>query len=125
MYKRLAEVRAEADIKAVDAELHDRYGAPPPEVLNLIEVARFRLLARSAGLADIVGQGRFIRFAPARLPESRVLRLQRLYPGSVVKAAVGSVLVPRPTSSAVAGQPLKDMELLRWGTEVINQIFSD
>jgi len=125
MYKRLAEVRAEADIKAVDAELHDRYGAPPPEVLNLIEVARFRLLARSAGLADIVGQGRFIRFAPARLPESRVLRLQRLYPGSVVKAAVGSVLVPRPTSSTVAGQPLKDMELLRWGTEVINQIFSD
>ena len=125
MYKRLAEVRAEADIKAVDAELHDRYGAPPPEVLNLIEVARFRLLARSAGLADIVGQGRFIRFAPAHLPESRVLRLQRLYPGSVVKGAVGSVLVPRPTSSAVAGQPLKDMELLRWGTEVINQIFSN
>jgi transcription-repair coupling factor (superfamily II helicase) len=76
-------------------------------------------------LADIVGQGRFIRFAPAHLPESRVLRLQRLYPGSVVKGAVGSVLVPRPTSSAVAGQPLKDMELLRWGTEVINQIFSD
>jgi transcription-repair coupling factor (superfamily II helicase) len=125
MYKRLAEVRAEADIKAVDAELHDRYGSPPPEVLNLIEVARFRLLARSAGLADIVGQGRFIRFAPAHLPESRVLRLQRLYPGSVVKGAVGSVLVPRPTSSAVAGQPLKDMELLRWGTEVINQIFSN
>ena len=26
MYKRLAEVRAEADVKAVEAELHDRYG---------------------------------------------------------------------------------------------------
>jgi transcription-repair coupling factor (superfamily II helicase) len=51
MYKRLAEVRAEADVKAVEAELHDRYGAPPPEVLNLIEVARFRLLARSTGAA--------------------------------------------------------------------------
>ena len=102
MYKRLAEVRAEADVKAVEAELHDRYGTPPPEVLNLIEVARFRLLARSAGLTDIVGQGRFIRFAPAHLPESRVLRLQRLYPGGVVKAAVGSVLVTRPMSSAVA-----------------------
>ena len=125
MYKRLAEVRAEADVKAVEAELHDRYGRPPPEVLNLIEVARFRLLARSAGLTDIVGQGRFIRFAPARLPESRVLRLQRLYPGGVVKAAVGSVLVPRPMSSAVAGEPLKDTDLLGWGTEVIKQIFSN
>jgi transcription-repair coupling factor (superfamily II helicase) len=90
-------------------------------VLNLIEVARFRLLARSAGLTEIVGQGRFIRFAPAHLPESRALRLQRLYPGSVVKDAVGSVLVPRPAN---AGQPLQDTDLLLWATEVINQILS-
>jgi transcription-repair coupling factor (superfamily II helicase) len=118
-------VRSEADVKAVDAELQDRYGTPPTEVLNLIEVARFRLLARSAGLTEIVGQGRFIRFAPAHLPESRVLRLQRLYPGSVVKDAVGSVLVPRPTSSAHAGQSLQDTDLLRWATELISQIFSN
>ena len=124
MYKRLAEVRGEADIKAVEAELHDRYGTPPPEVLNLIEVARFRLLARTTGLTEIVGQGRFIRFGPAHLPESRVLRLQRLYPRSVVKDAAGSVLVPRPTSSTDAGQPLKDTDLLRWATDVVSQVFS-
>ena len=123
MYKRLAEVRAEADVKAVEAELHDRYGAPPPEVLNLIEVARFRLLARSAGLHEIVGQGRFLRFAPAHLPESRALRLQRLYPGSVVKDAAGAVLVPRPTSSTMPAEPLKDTDLLHWGTAVIEQVF--
>ncbi|HJQ86619.1 MAG TPA: TRCF domain-containing protein, partial [Propionibacteriaceae bacterium] len=125
MYKRLAEVRSEADVKAVDAELHDRYGPPPPEVLNLIEVARFRLLARSAGLTEIVGQGRFIRFGPAHLPESRVLRLQRLHPGSVVKDTAGSVLLPRPTTPADAGESLKDTDLLRWATEVISQIFED
>jgi transcription-repair coupling factor (superfamily II helicase) len=124
MYKRLAEVRSEADVKAVDAELHDRYGPPPPEVLNLIEVARFRLLARSAGLTEIVGQGRFIRFGPAHLPESRVLRLQRLHPGSVVKDTAGSVLLPRPTTPADAGESLKDTDLLHWATEVINQIFA-
>ena len=122
MYKRLAEVRAEADVKAVDAELHDRYGSPPAEVLNLIEVARFRLLARSAGLTEIVGQGRFIRFAPAHLPESRVMRLQRLYPSSVVKDAVGTVLVPRPTGSS---GPVADTELLHWASELIRQIFID
>ena len=125
MYKRLAEVRSEADVKAVDAELHDRYGPPPPEVLNLIEVARFRLLARSAGLTEIVGQGRFIRFGPAHLPESRVLRLQRLHPGSVVKDTAGSVLLPRPTTPADAGESLKDTDLLHWATEVISQIFED
>jgi transcription-repair coupling factor (superfamily II helicase) len=124
MYKRLAEVRGEADVKAVEAELHDRYGTPPPEVLNLIEVARFRLVARTVGLTEIVGQGRFIRFGPAHLPESRVLRLQRLYPRSVVKDAAASVLVPRPTSSTDAGQPLKDTALLRWATEVVSQIFT-
>jgi transcription-repair coupling factor (superfamily II helicase) len=123
MYKRLAEVRAEADVKAVEAELHDRYGAPPPEVLNLIEVARFRLLARSTGLHEIVGQGRFLRFAPAHLPESRALRLQRLYPGSVVKNAAGSVLVPRP-GSGIGGQQLKDTDLLHWASGLIRDIFA-
>jgi transcription-repair coupling factor (superfamily II helicase) len=122
MYKRLAEVRAEADVKAVEAELHDRYGAPPPEVLNLIEVARFRLLARSTGLHEIVGQGRFLRFAPAQLPESRALRLQRLYPGSVIKNTAGSVLVPRP-GSGIGGQQLKDTDLLHWASGLIRDIF--
>jgi len=125
MYKRLAEVRAAADVKAVEAELHDRYGTPPAEVLNLIEVARFRLLARTAGLTEIVGQGRFIRFAPAHLPESRVMRLQRLYPGSVVKDAVGSVLVPRPTSATAVREPLKDTDLLGWASELIREIFGN
>jgi transcription-repair coupling factor (superfamily II helicase) len=123
MYKRLAEVRAEADVKAVEAELHDRYGAPPPEVLNLIEVARFRLLARSTGLHEIVGQGRFLRFGPVHLPESRALRLQRLYPGSVVKDTAGSVLVPRP-GRGIGGQQLKDTDLLHWASGLIRDIFS-
>jgi transcription-repair coupling factor (superfamily II helicase) len=125
MYKRLAEVRVEADVKAVEAELHDRYGMPAPEVLNLVEVARFRLLARSAGLTEIVGQGRFLRFAPAHLSESRAMRLQRLYPGSVVKDAVGTVLIPRPTGTTVSGEPLKDTDLLRWASELIREIFTD
>ena len=125
MYKRLAEVRGEADVKGVEAELHDRYGTPPAEVLNLIEVARFRLLARSAGLTEIVGQGRFLRLGPAHLAESRVMRLQRLYPGSVVKDAVGSVLVPRPMSSTDPSQPLKDTDLLGWASGLIREIFTD
>ena len=87
-------------------------------------MARFLLLARSAGLTEIVGQGRFIRLGPAHLAESRVLRLQRLYPRSVVKDAAGSVLVPRPASSTDAGQPLQDNDLLKWATELINQVLA-
>ena len=125
MYKRLAQVRSEADVKGVEAELSDRYGDPPEPVGNLLEVARFRLLARQAGLTEIVGQGNFVRFAPADLPDSRQLRLQRLYPRSVVKQAAGYLLVPRPLAATVGGAAIKDVELLRWCAAVVQAIFLD
>jgi transcription-repair coupling factor (superfamily II helicase) len=122
MYKRLAEVRTKADVKAVEAELHDRYGAPPEPVENLLAVARFRLLARAAGLTDIVTQSTFIRFGPASLPDSKAMRLQRLYPRSVVKEAAGFILVPRPLSATIGGPPVTDRALLDWCSKVIEQI---
>jgi transcription-repair coupling factor (superfamily II helicase) len=123
MYKRLAEVRSEADVKGVEAELADRYGPLPPAVDNLLAVARFRLLARSAGLTEIVSQGNFIRFGPVQLAESRRLRLQRLYPRSVVKEAAKIALVPRPTSSQIGGEPMRDAALLAWCTAVVSEVF--
>ncbi len=123
MYKRIAEVHNEADVKGVEAELADRYGPLPREVDNLLAVARFRLLARSVGLAEIVTQGNFIRFGPSQLPESRRMRLQRLYPRSVVKDAAKIVLVPRPMSSQIGGEPLRDAELLAWCTKVVSEVF--
>jgi transcription-repair coupling factor (superfamily II helicase) len=51
------------------------------------------------------------------LRESQTLRLQRLYPKSVVKAPVRTILVPRPTDAPpgrFGGQPLRDVPLLRW-----------
>jgi transcription-repair coupling factor (superfamily II helicase) len=123
MYKRLAEVRAEADLKAVEAELHDRYGPPPAEVGNLMEVARFRLLARTAGLSEVVSQGNHIRFGPANLPDSKKLRLQRLYPRTVIKDTANIILVPRPLSSTIGGPPVTDTALLTWCSKVINDIY--
>jgi transcription-repair coupling factor (superfamily II helicase) len=123
MYKRLAEVRNEADVKGVEAELADRYGPLPREVDNLLAVARFRLLARSAGLTEIVSQGNFIRFGPVQLAESRRLRLQRLYPRSVVKDAAKIALVPRPMSSQIGGDQVRDAALLAWCTTVVTDVF--
>ncbi len=122
MYKRLAEVRSEADVKAVEAELADRYGDPPDPVRNLLAVARFRLLANSAGLSEIVTQGTFIRFGPVALADSQTMRLQRLYPRSVVKPAAAHALVPRPLSSTIGGPPVKDLALLDWCSKVISSV---
>jgi transcription-repair coupling factor (superfamily II helicase) len=125
MYKRLAEVRSVADIDAVVEELRDRYGDPPEPVRNLLAVADFRLRARQAGLTEIVTSGNFIRFAPAELPESRVLRLKRLYPGAVVKNTAKLVLVPRPRAATV-GDPLpRDAELLDWCGQVLTAVFGE
>jgi len=123
MYKRLAEVRNDDDLKAVEEELLDRYGPLPVEVQTLLEVARFRVLARSAGLSEIVTQGNFVRFGPAELLESRTLRLKRLYPGSVVKDVAKMILVPRPKGATFGAPPPKDLELLGWCSDVVRAVF--
>ena len=120
MYKRLAAVRSETEVDEVQAELVDRYGEPPEAVVSLLEVARLRARARQAGLTDITVAGNFVRFGPVDLPESGQLRLQRLYPDSVVKPAVHTVLIPRPRTARVGGQPLRDEALLSWCRAVID-----
>ncbi len=122
MYKRLAQVRTEADLAAVSAELADRYGAPPEPVQALLDVARFRLLCRSAGVHEVVAQGKYVRFAPARLPESRRLRLGRVYPGSVVKDS--HILVPTPMTDTMPRRPLSGAEVLDWATAVVTAVYT-
>jgi len=123
MYKRLASVRSDADLDAVREELADRYGTPPPEVTALIEVARFRLLCRDVGLTEVIMAGNFVRFSPADLPDSRVMRLNRLYPGAQQRKALGQVLLPRPMTRPITGAPLKDAALLEWAGRAVEDLF--
>lgn len=67
--------------------------------------------------------GTAVRFSPADLPDSRQLRLNRLYPGSQVRKTAGHVLIPRPMTRPIAGQPIVDAELLAWATAVLEDIF--
>jgi transcription-repair coupling factor (superfamily II helicase) len=122
MYKRLAEVRSDEDVALIREELLDRYGEPPSAVASLLEVARFRARARRAGLTDVTIQGRFVRFAPVELPESGTLRLQRLYPKSLTKPQLRTMLVPRPSTPVAGGQPIRDEALLAWAREVIDTV---
>jgi transcription-repair coupling factor (superfamily II helicase) len=125
MYQRVAAVREESDIAGLVEEFHDRYGEIPAPVLNLLEVARFRSHARRAGLTDVTLQGNLIRFGPVDLADSKQLRLNRLYPKSVVKPQLRTILVPRPTTRPVAGQPLRDQELLQWCTRLIDDVIAE
>ena len=124
-YKKLATVQDAAGLAEIEAELQDRYGTPPEPVRNLLEVARLRTVARMADVGNISVQGSFVRFGPLQLPESQQLRLQRLYPGTLVKDAVRTILVPRPMTARVAGQPLRDTAVLRWASDLIHAVLLD
>jgi transcription-repair coupling factor (superfamily II helicase) len=121
-YRKIAEVTAEEGLQAVREELQDRYGPLPEPVENLLAVARLRIKARRAGLTEVTLQGNQVRFGPVDLPDSAQLRLKRLYPGSLVKPTVGTMLVPRPSTARVAGTPLRDQAILRWAEEVVEAV---
>ncbi|MGN0063643.1 MAG: TRCF domain-containing protein, partial [Nocardioides sp.] len=122
MYKRLAEVRTNDDVDAIRDDLLDRYGKPPLVVESLLFVAMFRARARQARIGEVTVQGKYVRFAPVDLPDSRVVRLQRVYPKSIVKPATSTVLVPRPQTAVVGGRPIDGIALLEWARGVIEAV---
>jgi len=121
-YRKIAAAADEAALSEVRAELVDRYGTVPAAVDNLFDVAQFRQHVRSSGLSDITAQGKFVRFAPVDLPESAQLRLKRLYPGSILKPAVRTILVPFPTTARIGGKPLHGNALLAWCRTLVDAV---
>ena len=124
-YKKLASAESEADLAEIVEELTDRYGEPPEPVRNLVEVARLRIVVRSAGLTDVVAVGNNVRFAPVQLRESQQLRLARLYPKSSYKEGTRTVLVPKPTTARIGGTPLRDTDVLTWASDLVRQVMLD
>ncbi|WP_145228132.1 transcription-repair coupling factor [Rudaeicoccus suwonensis] len=124
-YKKLATVEDEATLGEIEAELRDRYGAPPEPVQHLFEVARLRTIARRAGISDVALQGRSVRFSPVDLRESQQLRLERIYKGTLVKPALHQILVPQPKTAPVGGQPLCNTDVLKWAAQLIEAVLLD
>jgi len=122
IYRKIAGARDDAALDEIVAEMRDRYGELPPEVTNLVAVARFRVLARAYGLTEVALQGKHIRFAPLPLADSKQMRLKRLYPESVYKVAADTVSLPRPMTRRVGGEPMRDTDLLAWAAELLDTV---
>jgi len=108
-------------IDSVVEELTDRYGEPPEQVRNLVAISRLRRIAQKAGLSDVVAMGGNLRVAPAELPDSIQVRLQRLYPGARLFAQANAMSVP-----LFAGLPNADhtdAELIDWVAGLLAAIF--
>ena len=65
IYKRIASCNTQEEIDELKIELIDRFGLLPPAAQNLIQISRFRLLAKPLGLKriEIADRGGFIDFA--------------------------------------------------------------
>ena len=126
LYRRLADVAKPADVQSIREELLDRFGELPEEANALLAVAQLRALAKSHGIREVVATGKFLRLAPLTLPESRQLRLTRLYPGSLYKGPTRTALITLPKNPAWnPSKPVAeivDTSLLTWVTEVVDQL---
>jgi transcription-repair coupling factor (superfamily II helicase) len=120
-YQKLSTASAPAStpdaIDEVLEELADRYGEAPEQVQNLIAVSRLRRRAQKAGLSEVVVMGEKLRIAPAELPDSIQVRLQRMYPGSRYLAQPGAVIVPLPSEQS-------DAQLIEWASGLLAAIFA-
>ncbi|MFD4181138.1 transcription-repair coupling factor [Rhodococcus sp. NPDC058514] len=115
-YRKLAAATDSEAIAAVIEELVDRYGPVPEEVGRLVSVAKLRLLCREFGLEEVSVAGTQLKIAPMQLPDSKQLRLKRLYPSAQYRATTGMVQLPLPRtgSGGVGADRERDVELLQY-----------
>lgn len=121
-YAKIAALESPADADDIRDELADRYGSIPREVDLLFALAALRERARELGVAEIVAQGKYIRFSPVELGDAQTMRLKRLHSGAIIKAAVRAVLVPAPTTARIGGAPVVDEALIEWANHFLDTI---
>jgi transcription-repair coupling factor (superfamily II helicase) len=120
VYRRMAAVRSDEELRRIVDEVRDRYGSPPESVLNLAEYAAIRLLADRLGLdtVDREGQVVVLKFRPeTKLDPARVFNLvqQRgdltLVPPGTLKLNLAAAL--RPVQAAPASSVRQDGRITR------------
>lgn len=127
-YRQIAQALTIEELNEAREELVDRYGALPEPVENLFTIAALRQRARAVGLREIVAMGPKVRFFPVNnLPESKQMRLERMYPGSLYRQVPGTenwqILVPRPKTARVGGKDLVDAAMVEWTEQFLHAIF--
>ncbi|WP_067533759.1 transcription-repair coupling factor [Nocardia crassostreae] len=119
-YRKLAAAQDDSALAAVVEELVDRYGPLPVEVGRLVSVAKLRLLAREYGIVEIGVTGTTLKVSPLQLPDSKQLRLKRLYPNATYRAATGIVQLPLPrVEDSVGAARVRDVQVLQFVADLL------
>ncbi len=103
-YRKVAAVRDSRGVKAVRAELVDRYGPMPPPAERLLAVAALRAAARRWGVTEITTTPRrTVRVTPVVLADWQEVRLARTDPTAVYNAVASALELPMPRGGDLVG----------------------
>src|SRR4051812_27310907 len=109
VYRKIAAARSDRELQAAIEEVRDRYGAPPPSVLNLAEYGRIRIMADRLGVDTIDREGRLVvvKFRPtAKLDPVRLVKVVSEFPGATLVPPVSlkvDLEAPLEASTATRG----------------------
>jgi transcription-repair coupling factor (superfamily II helicase) len=109
-YRRLAAVSTAAEVDDVAAEWADRFGPVPVPAANLLQVAHLRAECVRTGVEEITvtkasalsGPGWVARISPIVLPQSKQMRLARLYKGALYKEDIRQLQLPIKAGPGIA-----------------------
>ncbi|MBO0856754.1 MAG: transcription-repair coupling factor, partial [Nocardia sp.] len=119
-YRKLAAAQDDSSLSAVMDELVDRYGPLPVEVGRLVSVAKLRLLCREYGIAEVGVTGTTVKVSPMQLPDSKQLRLKRLYPTAQYRPTTGVVQLPLPrVEDSVGSARVRDVRALQFVADLL------
>jgi transcription-repair coupling factor (superfamily II helicase) len=96
LYKRVSQVRTDEEIRRLQDEIQDRYGAPPADVVGLLAYSQLRLRAEAVGVAQVDrgSEALHLRFGGhTRLSTEALVRTVRSISGATVSAQ-GVLRVP-------------------------------
>ena len=127
LYRRLADVRNSEDVISIQEEMVDRFGELPEEAKLLLDVAELRAFAKSLGIREVVLAGKYLRISPLVLPESKQLKLNRIYPSSLYKSQSSTVMVAIPrvaawSPTAQTGGDIGDTSLLAFARQALTEL---
>ncbi|GAA5043189.1 transcription-repair coupling factor [Nocardia callitridis] len=119
-YRKLAAAQEDSALALVVEELVDRYGPLPVEVGRLVSVAKLRLLAREYEITEIAVTGTTLKISPLRLPDSKQLRLKRIYPSATYRPTSNVVQLPLPrVEDSVGAHRVRDVVLLQYVADLL------
>ncbi|MCE5285922.1 MAG: transcription-repair coupling factor [Pelosinus sp.] len=119
IYQRIAGVRTEEQIRELLDEMIDRFGEPPKCVLNLLEVASIKTLARQLGIKSIIQKPNYFEVVFGDKPNidiENMMKFKADYPGRL------SVFPGPPESMQFKTIKIAEKSLLEWFKKVLQSL---